>query len=1707
MAGEEFSLENGRKINKSQISGEVLKSKLSQNDKYQKIFSLFDANNDGKLDEKEVETFFEKMKSFASKGKESVFESSEAEEFLKEIKDSNGKSLADNGVKVGDLFGFVANDCDKSGFDPVKQAKQLINSGKMNGNTYSSEELKNTATNELSQDVQDAIKMFLAQKDSQGSVSDFYNFLKEKFGSDEAASSIYAKLKEEELGASLLEKAKNFELTEKDYWAEKSELAKELYKTTGNELYNTQAQEFEARANSVQGKVVTRQVTQKVQTGLKRDNASDKAVSASATYKTVTKNIKTIVYPPMTFEKAFQEERGVSYNEDAVENYDRKKAETQALVEMNNTLEDVKAQIARATSYNDSATVKAPNQPNYELSQGRSTEYMMDSTRVEELESGVYLVYKRLFGSDENINAALKRIGVDSTVSSTGRMSNANQAGKALVKYLESNFKAACGDKTFEQHQKETTEAYKKAYGDKNSTDIANAFIQSQQEGVQGVKTAVTVTGMLVMIAGQFVPAGNVFSGLLVGSGLAVSTVGSSAVSTVEASTKKGGMTQEDKSEILKELSTSVALTATGMGIGKVSSAMYGQLILKNCPMLLAKVSEIGADATMSVISTALITGDIDLKGEGLSQLIPVLTGLLKTKGNLKKYLVDDFKNTSASRSSKEKLSDSVNEKTQNIKEQNSPREKVSSPEKPVAEQSQGKIADNVKSKEDVTAKRTPEEVQQEIEDVMKNLGYRDFEIKYLQGSSNVDFETILGLMKNPKFKKLKLTPDVLCRVNKENIEVINNLIDKKYYNQYKTQFDYMTVTILSSTNKNSLPFISKMIDDGVLTPETSPDIWKMMAVTKDNKAIVKYANELYESEKDLFHSHMGYSVDSKVKDLYESQFSLISDKNIDFAIDLLHSKHGKLNDSTMDDYINLLKLSDQRGYSRLNIEERNTLLATIQKMSDADKALFKKHGFSIESISKTLSDTKLNIEVPKAQQQRFLTQVLSNNNPKADKVFKEFDFTQFGKDGLPLKYSRQDFIDNVDDILMDLPATDRMEILSHYGIENGKFDGLLNNKPFEDLSGYSPEFQNAAKKVQAEIDKFTTKNEVDIPDKEVKEILDGLIKGLPEFTSIVGKQQHRTHAYSVDVHMLKVLQDAMNDPAYNKLSDKSKTVLKFSAILHDIGKATGVVDPNHFRTSANYLSSILGKFNLPTEMKHQIIDTVDNHHWFSAFNTGKISAEDVAAKCRRAGDLDVYKILAKSDLANVSSTFHYRITETSNRAEYDAKVDAKMAEVDVTMKKLNSTAPVVFDSKIIGKGRNFPIKTVVKNGVEYKVKVLNLSELPDGMPLEKYGFVSGTTKENATFGVHFSNSPRESYDVITSDARRLAQNHPIFSYMLLKWGHAGRSQQDGLIFDVDNANTVIATPNNSVSGFKKNLQSGSSKLFDDYYRDRKGISTLIIQNIKENTGITLTRNEYAALCEQYLKSKKHLSQLKADMDFGENRVIKAEDLKTAITKAQQYLFKNNKSDEIDGSYADNNELTTVDPVPTGLYSTKQRIEDCSPEFLKLAEEKGLPIILNPAKKSFEAGDAVESIPQSSGIRNILPSFLNSSSKISKQEAIDLLKQFTLKEVGTDRVVQRFDNDEIEYMLEIVQKYPNEANILANRLTVNNHGNNIPRFSAWDIKFLAPIMRKSPKKIEKLMNMTKVDENGLTVPKYSASEMMGILSNSKRYKSIISEEK
>lgn len=144
---------------------------------------------------------------------------------------------------------------------------------------------------------------------------------------------------------------------------------------------------------------------------------------------------------------------------------------------------------------------------------------------------------------------------------------------------------------------------------------------------------------MLLLIAGQLIPVGGQAASAMVLSGLGTAAFGGTAVQLTEDLTKAGGITEEDKQAITKELVVSTALLTAGAGIGKMSSLAYSELVMANCPRLIALSAKIGADATMSLLADWVITGQVDLTSEGISQLIPIVTGILKTKGSMYTYV------------------------------------------------------------------------------------------------------------------------------------------------------------------------------------------------------------------------------------------------------------------------------------------------------------------------------------------------------------------------------------------------------------------------------------------------------------------------------------------------------------------------------------------------------------------------------------------------------------------------------------------------------------------------------------------------------------------------------------------------------------------------------------------------------------------------------------------------------------------------------------------------------------------------------------------------------------------------------------------------------------------------------------------------------------------------------------------------------------
>ena len=672
----------------------------------------------------------------------------------------------------------------------------------------------------------------------------------------------------------------------------------------------------------------------------------------------------------------------------------------------------------------------------------------------------------------------------------------------------------------------------------------------------------------------------------------------------------------------------------------------------------------------------------------------------------------------------------------------------------------------------------------------------------------------------------------------------------------------------------------------------------------------------------------------------------VVNGDNIEFATKLCTDKSLDCPKDKIAEIITTSKLlvSDIKS---LPLSSKINTLATLTTMDKSTLDLLRRYTSvdidkKMAELTTALGKKKDIVTIPKVQQKMFLENILANNNKEAENVLKTFDFAKYEKQGIPLKYKREEFTKNIENLVKDLSTEEQAIVLEHFGLIRGEagFDGLPNNKP---LTGenISPQVLEVAQKVQAEVENFTSRNEVNTGDPTADKVLNGLIDGLPEFTSVVGKVQHGTHAYSVDIHTLKVLQSAMNNPIYETLTDKDKTILKFAALCHDFGKKGGVVDQGHAAISAEYISSILEKFPFPQSMKDRMIDIVDNHHWFESYNTGKATAEDVAVRCRRPQDFAIYEILAKADFENVNKDFHISHSEgVKTQAEFDTFMQKKMEAIDDALNLMYSKANLVFDTQFVANGNKFPKQIININGEPTEFKVLNLNELKGKDSLEQFGFSTGVTKDSARFTVHMT-EPTEKDMKNSIILAQNSLNRSAWSTSLIKASNNATyyGKKFGFVLDTDLANISEAYYRNIGSGTKKDINVFRRILFEQTDAERTYVKDNFVKAMSKK-GVDLTDKEYAQI-SKYLLSKKYTTQITKDIKIGD-KVIKAKDLVACIEKARDALFEGGNV---------HSEIVSLNPRVKGLIAKVEKLEDCPEEFLQIAKEYNLPIILMKPEK------------------------------------------------------------------------------------------------------------------------------------------------------------
>jgi len=404
-------------------------------------------------------------------------------------------------------------------------------------------------------------------------------------------------------------------------------------------------------------------------------------------------------------------------------------------------------------------------------------------------------------------------------------------------------------------------------------------------------------------------------------------------------------------------------------------------------------------------------------------------------------------------------------------------------------------------------------------------------------------------------------------------------------------------------------------------------------------------------------------------------------------------------------------------GLDALDNAEIKEMTEVLKSLTPAEKNIFKKAGMNIEKLLDDLEPklTGYEVRVNKTSQNRFLKTIIGNNNPGSEDIISSRTFKSYlsqleqTNSPIPLKYSRLEFAKDLEELLSKLPADEKTKVLNHLNIElNGNnFSGFVKAEDFN-YKEFAPEAESILKAIKSKVDDFVLNNETKVSNPQIKQMLDDLIQGFPEFTSIIGKID-ANHANCIDIHTLQVLSEAISHPDYNTLSHFEKTMLKFSILMHDMGKAEGQKTA-HWEKSAIYARSILDKFKLSQEMKEGIVNLIKYHHFGEQPNR-------FYDYFRTPEQQNVAKILGDSD--------HIARFKSSNGASPKGSLLPGLADnLQITQ---NSTAVV-----------KYPRRTyTLKDGRKVSVGVSDMRNVSYDAQASDFGWYSGKSLGNTKVQVH----------------------------------------------------------------------------------------------------------------------------------------------------------------------------------------------------------------------------------------------------------------------------------------------------------------------------------------------------------------------------------
>lgn len=671
----------------------------------------------------------------------------------------------------------------------------------------------------------------------------------------------------------------------------------------------------------------------------------------------------------------------------------------------------------------------------------------------------------------------------------------------------------------------------------------------------------------------------------------------------------------------------------------------------------------------------------------------------------------------------------------------------------------------------------------------------------------------------------------------------------------------------------------------------------------------------------------------NKIIELSKDRHGVIDLEVIKLLMNL--SKNGKDLDQYEDvipAYRKLYKYEHVTSLSQLNLRQKRDLMQALKNY----RSIIQSSTFKSILDSKILpnSDSEycdivarlshsIGINVPKLSKElkaNFFKALNNLSDPQSE--FMNLDFNN-NTPVLNLSYSLKDFKNNVWNIVKNSHYSDRTKALDYFGFELKNNNGTLemtgfpsSDKPDGRLARIKDkDVLNLITKLTPEVIKFTQNNSVSIQNAPLaSQDLTNIVKAFPEFLTTIGKVQHGTHDFTLDVHCLKVLQGAMKNPLYKTLSQKEKYHMQIIALFHDLTKAEAKPDSEHPRNSAFDVYYLLDKLNMKEKDKLKIYQVIKNHSWLAHYDFSEKMQKKLAFNMRSGNSFKLQSILTEADLKGVKKNDKFYLQHAN-------KLQNAVNKISKSIENLQSTAINLPQAKIpkaseLNTNSKY-VNRISKDGINNTVLYLN-----PNIDLQKVGFKNCKSLNDFNILVHGLSS-KDSASMFQALGMIDSQALLSTSYIIYAKQNYRAFRSEGFILDVPATNIHVAYWRDFGSGYKKTVKD----LFKTY----------LFQN-----------NEQRNYISEKLKKELHLNDKAYIKLFNEIEDMTMEDLakyNPRIAKAYRKIF--NDMEISKRSYGRNyNEILVTSPKIQAIFCYDKNPENISSYLRKYAERNDIPIIV-----------------------------------------------------------------------------------------------------------------------------------------------------------------